>query len=218
MKYNYVISCEHGGNQIPSFCKKEIKIPLSILNSHRGFDEGALDIAKYLAKKLKLPSSFYTKTRLVIDYNRTKGKKGFYSEFSLNLSAKNKDRLEKDYDQYRKNFFALLSKNNIHLAIHSFTPILNGVVRNADIGLLYDPKRKVEKDYSQFLKLILSKYGFNVRFNYPYKGISDGLTSAMRKIKQDYAGIEVEINHSLLSDSKRVKLLKDLLLKSILDY
>ena len=32
----------------------------------------------------------------------------------------------------------------IHIASHSFTPVLDGAVRNADIGLLYDPARRGE--------------------------------------------------------------------------
>ena len=29
----------------------------------------------------------------------------------------------------------------VHVAIHSFTPVLNGVRRTADVGLLFDPSR-----------------------------------------------------------------------------
>jgi len=32
----------------------------------------------------------------------------------------------------------------IHVAVHSFTPTLRGVRRNADVGLLYDPARPGE--------------------------------------------------------------------------
>src|SRR4030065_143064 len=34
----------------------------------------------------------------------------------------------------------------IHLSSHSFTPVLDGEVRNADIGLLYDPARHGEAE------------------------------------------------------------------------
>lgn len=218
MKYNFVISCEHGGNQVPKFCQSELIIPKKVLNSHRGYDEGALEIAKYLARKLKLPLSFYTYSRLVIDYNRSKGRKGFYSDFSLGLSEYCKQKLEKDYDHYRAQFFSILKGNVIHLAIHSFTPILNGIVRNADIGLLYDPKREIEKDYAKFLKTIFESHGLKVRLNYPYKGISDGFTSSIRKMKSNYAGIEFELNQSLLHDKAKMKLIKHLLIKSIVEY
>ena len=39
-----------------------------------------------------------------------------------------------------------------------------------------------------------------VRFNYPYKGTSDGLTTTLRKkFGPRYVGIEIEINQKLLS-------------------
>lgn len=34
----------------------------------------------------------------------------------------------------------------IHIGVHSFTPILNNQKRNTDIGILYDPSRKKERE------------------------------------------------------------------------
>ena len=85
----------------------------------------------------------------------------------------------------------------IHLGIHSFTPELNGKVRNADIGILYDPSRPQECAYAQVIKAEIKRLHpeMKVRFNYPYKGSSDGLTTTLRKkIGPRYAGLEIEIN------------------------
>jgi hypothetical protein len=39
-----------------------------------------------------------------------------------------------------------------------------------------------------------------VRFNYPYKGTSDGLTTTLRKkFGPQYVGIEIEINQKFFS-------------------
>ena len=85
----------------------------------------------------------------------------------------------------------------VHLGIHSFTPVLNGKVRNTDIGILYDPARPQERTYANVIKAEIKRLypAMKVRFNYPYKGTSDGLTTTLRKkFGARYAGIEIEIN------------------------
>ena len=85
----------------------------------------------------------------------------------------------------------------VHLGIHSFTPALNGNVRNADIGILYDPSRTAERKYANVIRDEIKRLypHMKVRFNYPYKGTSDGLTTALRKkFGPHYVGIEIEIN------------------------
>ncbi|MDD5941447.1 N-formylglutamate amidohydrolase [Fibrobacter sp.] len=85
----------------------------------------------------------------------------------------------------------------VHLGIHSFTPVLNGKVRNTDIGILYDPTRPQERAYANVIKDEIKRLypAMKVRFNYPYKGTSDGLTTTLRKkFDPQYVGIEIEIN------------------------
>jgi predicted N-formylglutamate amidohydrolase len=88
----------------------------------------------------------------------------------------------------------------LHISCHSFTPVLHGVRRNADIGLLYDPARKSESEMSdcwqQQLALLAPQW--KVRRNYPYRGTSDGLTAYLRRRFGDgsYCGIEIEINQA----------------------
>lgn len=85
----------------------------------------------------------------------------------------------------------------VHLGIHSFTPVLSGKVRNTDIGILYDPTRPQERAYANVIKAEIKRLypTMKVRFNYPYKGSSDGLTTTLRKkIGPRYVGIEIEIN------------------------
>ena len=85
----------------------------------------------------------------------------------------------------------------VHLGIHSFTPVLNGKPRNTDIGILYDPARPLERKYAQVIKDEIKRLHphMKVRFNYPYKGTSDGLTTSLRKkFGPHYVGIEIEIN------------------------
>ncbi|EMR04461.1 putative N-formylglutamate amidohydrolase [Cesiribacter andamanensis] len=84
-----------------------------------------------------------------------------------------------------------------HLSIHSFTPVLGGEVRDADIGLLFDPDRPLEVALCAHWQALLqtSLPHFRIRNNYPYLGIDDGFTSHLRLLHpQQYAGIELELN------------------------
>jgi predicted N-formylglutamate amidohydrolase len=86
----------------------------------------------------------------------------------------------------------------LHLAIHSFTPVLDGVTRKPDIALLYDPARPGERSLAAaWLAALTAAEPSRVhRRNDPYRGAADGLTTALRREHPDarYVGIEVEVN------------------------
>ena len=104
-----------------------------------------------------------------------------------------------------------------HVAVHSFTPVLKGVVRETDIGLLYDPRRSIETDFCNLWKKNIGKLNgtLRVRMNYPFKGYNDGLTTGMRKNfnNNEYIGIELEINQKFL---RKENLKKQTLIHSII--
>jgi predicted N-formylglutamate amidohydrolase len=93
-------------------------------------------------------------------------------------------------------------KRVIHLSSHSFTPELDGIVRAADVGLLYDPARAGEaalcREWRTYLKA--REPSLRVRRNYPYTGKSDGFAAYLRRrfAADEYIGIELEINQRLL--------------------
>jgi predicted N-formylglutamate amidohydrolase len=85
----------------------------------------------------------------------------------------------------------------LHVGSHSFTPSLDGVERNADIGLLYDPARPLELALcDRWRDLLIARGLGRVRRNYPYAGVGDGLTTSLRTCfgADEYLGVELEIN------------------------
>ena len=90
----------------------------------------------------------------------------------------------------------------IHISSHSFTPELDGKVRAADVGLLYDPARHGEAVLCARWKASQVKLApeLRVRRNYPYAGKGDGLTSHLRLQfpPRAYVGIELEVNQSIV--------------------
>lgn len=199
----FLLTCEHGGNDIPEEFLKDFQAANEILNSHRGYDPGALDLFHSL-EKLADFSNYSTKSRLLIELNRSPGHPQLFSEFLNHYSKVEKDDIiSRYYLPYRtliedkiENWISKGEKV-IHLSIHSFTPLLAGKIRKADIGLLYDPSRAAEKEFVKELKkdLLQRLPALHIRFNYPYLGTADGFTTYLRKkIGGSYAGIELEVN------------------------
>jgi len=106
----------------------------------------------------------------------------------------------------------------LHISVHSFTPILNSIERNCDIGLLYEPSNLNEKEFShEFRKKILEQNSLlNVRYNYPYLGKMDGFTTYLRKqFQYNYVGIEIEVNQNYVLENKMNTAICELLYSSL---
>jgi predicted N-formylglutamate amidohydrolase len=95
----------------------------------------------------------------------------------------------------------------IHVASHSFTPVLDGEVRTADVGLLYDPARPPEVALAARWKAAFAEVApdLRVRRNYPYAGKGDGLTSSLRCRfpPGQYVGMEIEVNQAFVLARRR---------------
>ena len=212
--YGLVITCEHGGNRIPKQYQAYFDGYQDLLDSHRGFDPGALVIANILAKAFSAPSVTSTVSRLLVDLNRSIGHPDLHFSTIQNASATLRQKIVQHYYQpYRTKVEGLirqtLTNHNqvIHISSHSFTPKLNDRQRNADIGLLYDPSRPGEVCFCEFWKSALKTCApeLKVRRNYPYQGKADGLTRWFRReLPADtYLGIELEINQKHILTAER---------------
>ncbi len=220
-----IISCEHAVNTIPENYQSLFRHQLTILDSHRAIDHGAIEIAKHFSQVLNCPLFEATVSRLLIDCNRTLTHRNCFSEFTRELSNDAKQIIiEHYYRPYRQAVETVIQDNIkkglqvIHLSIHSFTPVMNNIKRNTEIGLLYDPSRLSEKQLAaQWRMAILNEdTQYRIRLNYPYRGISDGFVSALRKIhpEQHYVGIEVESNAALTSSQATLNALSQRLVSS----
>ncbi|MGZ0019277.1 N-formylglutamate amidohydrolase [Nitrosomonas sp. wSCUT-2] len=210
----FVVSCEHGGNRIPPAYQLLFRDHEAVLASHRGYDPGALLMAKAIAQQLNAPLFAATTSRLLIDLNRSMGHPQLFSEFTRNLPPIIKEKiLDHYYRPYRQRVETAIAQaiqrgsRVIHLSSHSFTPQLHGKVRKTDIGLLYDPSSEWEqllcRQWQQSLRQELP--GLTIRRNYPYTGTADGFTVYLRRRFASgwYAGIELEVNQKYFLDDRR---------------
>jgi predicted N-formylglutamate amidohydrolase len=209
-----ILTCEHGGSRVPRAWASLFDGCSGLLESHRGWDPGALELARALSSALNAPLFYSTNSRLLVDLNRSLHHPRLFSAQTRRLGPAEKELLiEKYYLPFHRavdNAVRSALKSNqrvLHLSVHSFTPVLDGIVRTADLGLLYDPRRGPEKEVSLRLKQALAGImpGLRLRFNYPYRGVSDGHTTHLRRLfpAEAYSGIEIEVNQKFpLGDCK----------------
>lgn len=201
----YLVTCEHGGNQVPAAYADLFQGHEALLNSHRGHDPGALTLARELAAALQAPLVYSTVSRLLVELNRSPGHPRLFSDLMRHQPESVKQAiLDQYYQPYRmqveeKVQSAIENQHRIiHISSHSFTPELDGNIRNADIGLLYDPSRAKERKLCLHWQKALSQAlpKVRVRRNYPYTGTSDGMCTFLRKYFSGdyYLGIELEVN------------------------
>jgi predicted N-formylglutamate amidohydrolase len=146
-----------------------------------------------------------TVSRLLVDLNRSVGHPGLFSDMTASLSPDIRQTiLAHCYHPFRSEAEAHMARSIqqglrvLHLSCHSFTPVLDGDVRNADIGLLHDPARHGEAAFCLRWQATLKTHAplLHARMNYPYLGTDDGFTTHLRRrfSADSYIGIELEIN------------------------
>lgn len=165
-------------------------------------------MARVLARAFAAPLICSTVSRLLVDLNRSPGHPQVYSAFTRAAPAAVRARIAAEhYLPYRAAVehqvrrLAARGLRVVHVASHSFTPVLGGRVREAEVGLLYDPARGAEAALCARWKAALGACApqLRVRRNYPYAGKGDGLTSVLRSRhpQRAYLGIELEFNQAL---------------------
>jgi predicted N-formylglutamate amidohydrolase len=221
-----VLTCEHGGNRVPHEWAPLFAGARTLLASHRGWDPGALAVARALARRLSAPLVVAEITRLLVDLNRSEDNPAVVSRFTRDLPPDIRERLLARWHRPHRarvltEVARVLARRRavLHVAVHSFTPVLDGVVRTADVGLLYDPSRARERDAAARWRAVLRELApeLRVRMNYPYRGTSDGLTTALRRLHgdRDYAGIELELSQGIVADRRRFAALQRVIAGSL---
>ena len=209
-KTTLILSCEHACNRIPMEYKGLFSGYENVLKTHRGYDIGVLSLAEHFSKMFNVKLFKTDVTRLLVDVNRSLWRRTLFSEITKTLSKKVKDTILNDYYYPHRNeitrYIEHESANGqklLHIAFHSFTPVLNATERNAEIGFLYNPQRKNEKTISKQWKKNLQVFfpDWRLRYNYPYRGKPDGLTAHFRRMYPDkkYLGIELELNQKFVN-------------------
>jgi predicted N-formylglutamate amidohydrolase len=204
-----LITCEHGGNAVPPRYRALFAKRRAELDSHAGYDPGALALAWTLSRACGAPLIASDITRLLVDLNRSPGHRGLFSATTRSLPPDERRRILADhYLPHREAVARAVAvnrsegKTTLHVAAHTFTPVLRGSVRAVEAGLLYDPARAAEAALCARWQIALRALApdIAVRRNAPYRGASDGLATWLRRAHPEsaYLGVEVELNQKFL--------------------
>ena len=210
-----VLSCEHATCAVPT--DVQLGVPSNVLESHVGWDPGAMTFAMQLAsrpavrQRLVAPLLAPPWTRLVADTNRSPDTPGAVPAVAFGVTipgngvltdAERATRILLYHAPHREAVasaatMAVRQGACFHLAVHSFDPSLEPARRAFDVGVLYDPARRAETHWALMLLDALRKAGVEARANAPYLGVDDGLTTALRtRLGPRYRGIELELNQA----------------------
>jgi predicted N-formylglutamate amidohydrolase len=216
-----VVSCEHASNRLPSRYRRLGLSPVR-LEEHIAWDRGAAIVATIVARRLRAPLHRAKWSRLLVDPNRSVGHPKLIPAVAFGVPipgnrrltpVERTHRLHTYYNPYRdavlRDVLDVVRTEGtcLHVAVHSFVPVFDGVERRADFGLLYDPARRREAAFAVLLREGLQAQGFEVRMNFPYRGTSDGFTTALRRRLRApvYVGLEIEMNQRLVDHRIRAQ-------------
>jgi len=216
LKFNeIIITCEHGGSEIPDKYADLFKDQKELLESYRGYDPGALEHAKKLAEIFSAPLHYTLISRTLVDFNRSPYNwDELFTEVTGDLDDKTKQSIMDDYYwPYRQPVEDKIrgwideGKKILHLSIHSFTHNFKGMTRDTDIGLLYDPERESEVEFCKAWRdaLVHEDATPRIDMNEPYAGTDDGFTLYLRKLfrEEQYVGLELEFNRDWIIGERK---------------
>jgi predicted N-formylglutamate amidohydrolase len=207
-----LLTCEHASSAVPRYLRAR-RGDRELLESHRGLDLGAWEMARTLSQELRATAIGGRYSRLVVDLNRAPGDPalilpcidGRRISFNAGLSARDVGRrvlrhhapyhVEIDRQVALRVFAGV---RPLLLSVHSFTPQLDGRARELDIGILYG----VQGPYGRRLAGSLRRLGYRVAMNRPYSGRRGVIYAAARHGANYFIPyLELEVNQSLLRTS-----------------
>lgn len=208
-----VLVCDHASNTVPDGLKR-LGLGAVALSQHIAWDIGAAQVARLLAGRLDAPAVLAGYSRLVIDCNRSPGDPTSIAQISdgivvpgnLNLDdAAAESRLNEVFWPYHHAITQMLAHRWRHgrgraptlIAIHSFTPVMNGVRRPWQIGVLWnrDPRLALP-----ILARLRADPELCVGDNEPYSGREVGFTMDTHGGAAGLSHVEIEIRQDLITD------------------
>lgn len=203
-----LVTCEHSSARVPADLQDVFRGAKRALASHRAHDPGALELARRMARRAGTTVLAGEVTRLVVDLNRSSHHRAVFSEWTRKLAREEREALFARYwsphrERVRAEVDGRIARTGrcVHVAVHSFTPVLDGRERRIDVAWLYDPRRARERALcSRWMAAVAARAPeLRLRRNAPYRGDADGLTTHLRGELRParYLGIELELSQRL---------------------
>ena len=204
----FLFTCEHATRRLPEWQAGPDDLPL--LEDHWGWDVGAGDLTRELARLCGSAAVLSRFSRLVCDPNRDPGEASFVvsavegHSLSWNRGVDGAERERRRARYFHPNHEAIdralaarAASSEIRLcSIHSFTPVYDGCARPMEVGVLYDD----HEAHAERLVGALAGEGFAVARNEPYSGFA-GLIYAARRHGRTHGVVylELEVRNDLIA-------------------
>jgi predicted N-formylglutamate amidohydrolase len=210
-----VLVCDHASNAIPS-ALGQLGLGTAELSQHIAWDIGAAQVARLLAARLDAPAVLGGYSRLVVDCNRAPGDPTSIVEVSDGIvipgnrdldDAQADTRVNAVFWPYHHAITQALAYRWRHgrgrapalVAIHSFTPAMNGFQRPWHLGVLWNRDPRLAKP---LIKQLRAHPALCVGDNEPYSGREVGFTMDTHGGVAGLPHVEVEIRQDLIADTE----------------
>ncbi len=205
----WLLTCDHATNTVPGFVNGgDLGLPEADMGRHIAYDVGAAGVTRRLADLLDAPAILSTFSRLVIDPNRGEDDPTLLMQLydgtvipgNRYVDAEERERrLDLCYRPYHAQIEQLAlarPENAIYLAIHSFTPRLNGrTPRPWHVGVLhaYDGRFAVP-----LIERLQEERDIVVGDNEPYSGALHGDSVDRHALHHGRPNALIELRHDLI--------------------
>lgn len=222
-----LVLCDHAGHRIPARLG-DLGISGEALTRHIGWDIGAADLARRLALRLDAPALLWHVSRLVIDANRRpltassipSASDGCVVPANAQLSAgETRRRVVEHFLPYHRAIARHIAQRRragvipAIIAVHSFTPHMDGEDRPWQVGILWRGDRRLAEPALGHLR---RHPELLVGDNQPYSGLTDfGFTVTFHAQRTRLPHIMFEVRQDEIATRAAAERWADLLHDSV---
>ncbi|MBJ3774180.1 N-formylglutamate amidohydrolase [Acuticoccus mangrovi] len=200
-----LLTCEHAGLAIPS-CLGDLGVADADLRDHVGWDIGAAQVCRRMARRLDAAAVLQPYSRLVVDCNRPPEAVDFVPALSHGvavpanegISGRDRARRLEIFVPYQSEISCRIARPRVRIAlsIHSFTPVLSRRTRPWDVGFLFRKDTATSAYLAETLAALAP--GATIGLNEPYSiddasdwfvprhGEPSGVPHALVEIRNDH--------------------------------
>ncbi|MGD1878160.1 MAG: N-formylglutamate amidohydrolase [Kiloniellaceae bacterium] len=204
-----LLLCDHATRFIPR-ALQSLGLDESALTRHIAWDIGIAEVTRHLARRLDAPAVLSHFSRLIVDPNRQTDNPTLVPEISdgtvvpgnRDLSqADRAARIETFFRPYHAAIAAQVDalqaagKTPALVSMHSFTPIMHGLQRPWEIGILWNRDPRLPRPLMDRLRAD----GLTVGDNEPYSGADEhGYTQHTHGDRRGLANVLIEVRQDLI--------------------
>jgi predicted N-formylglutamate amidohydrolase len=224
----FLFTCEHATRRLPEWEATPADLPL--LEDHWGWDVGAADLTRELARLWGSGALLSRFSRLVCDPNRAPDEASFVvrtvdgHDLSFNRSVDGAERARRRaryFDPYHAAIDRVLARRvaadrAVRLcSIHSFAPVYDGHARPMEVGVLFDD----HEEHALRLLDALAREGFAAAENEPYSGLAGLIYSARRHGRaHGVVYLELEVRNDLIATEEGARATAERIARALAVY